>query len=843
MLAGDAGESAVAVVAAESSHSDGATSPIVFFDSHAEDLSELAVGIPDGCEIVMIDSGSDALQQITATLSGRRDVRSIHFLTHGREGEVRFGGQTIDGETLRQQEAMVAGWRNALSPDADIVIYGCDVGAGRAGEAFVHRLAELTGADVAASSDRTGHVERGGDWEMEVRVGRIETGLVVTPTNRERFRGVMAITIEAAGQTGEENMELRVDGQSVASWSGIGGDAQNREFESFTYDGAIDPEASNIEVVFTNDFYIEGVIDRNLFVNRILVDDEVIEAEDPTVLSTGTWREGIGFAPGLLETESLHGNGYLSFTLDEIEAHAIEIFAAGETGDETMALEIDGEVVRTWESIDGDATSRDFTRLTYQSEERVAPEHIRILFLNDVYEPGVYDRNLVVDRIVIDGQTIQTESVGTFSTGTWKAEDGIAPGYRTNEVLHTDGYFRYSSVELGGQYRNYDGFGNNLQNPEFGAVESTLVRDAPADYADGVSELAGADRPGPREISNEIVAADPDAFGNDRGLSVALHVWGQFIDHDLDLTEPPASGGEPLSIPVPLGDPFFDPFGTGTATIDTSRSESVEGTGTDPENPRQHANGITAYLDGSMIYGSSPEVAQSLRSGVGGRLLESEGGLLPLVNGQFVAGDIRAEENVNLTAMHILFLREHNFWADQLALENPSWSDEQIFQEARRVVVAEVQAITFNEFLPTLLGANAVTSYTGYDSNVNAGIATEFSTAAFRVGHTMINDEVRFLDNDGNEISPSISLAEAFFNPDVLLEQGIDSSLKFIASVQTQEIDNQIVDSLRNFLFGPPGGWRIGLGIVEHRPWPRSWFIGLQHVARSVRFGACHRFF
>jgi hypothetical protein len=119
-------------------------------------------------------------------------------------------------------------------------------------------------------------------------------------------------------------------------------------------------------------------------------------------------------------------------------------------------------------------------------------------------------------------------------------------------------------------------------------------------------------------------------------------------------------------------------------------------------------------------------------------------------------------------------------------------------------VIAEIQAITFNEFLPALLGIDAISPYSDYDPSVDPSVANEFSTAAFRM-HTFINDDVEFFGNDGRAVHEEVALAEAFNNPDLLRETGADAILKYLASTQAQEFDNQIVDSLRNFLFGQPG--------------------------------------
>jgi len=247
-------------------------------------------------------------------------------------------------------------------------------------------------------------------------------------------------------------------------------------------------------------------------------------------------------------------------------------------------------------------------------------------------------------------------------------------------------------------------------------------------------------------------------------------------------------------------------------------------------NPRQQTTQISAYLDGSMIYGSDAARAKALRAFTGGQLKTSAGNLPPfntdgfanandahLVpdNQLFLAGDIRANENLELTAIHTLFVREHNTLAAALAAANPRLTDEQLYQRARRLVIAEVQAITYGEFLPALLGPNALRPYNGYNPDVNAGIATEFSTAAFRIGHTLINDDVEFLDNDGEEVRDGLPLSHAFFNPAPLEETGPDPLLKYLATDVAQEVDTQLVDGLRDFLFGPPGAGGLDLASLN----------------------------
>lgn len=361
------------------------------------------------------------------------------------------------------------------------------------------------------------------------------------------------------------------------------------------------------------------------------------------------------------------------------------------------------------------------------------------------------------------------------------------------------------------EFRSFDGTGNNLENIELGSTDEALLRIAEADYADGISLPGGEDRPSTREISNVLSDADPEGTFSDRGLSAFIYVWGQFLDHDIDLTQT-QENGESFDIAIPEGDPHFDPAATGDSVLPFSRSQFEPSTGDSVDNPRQQVSSITAYVDGSQVYGSDQATADSLRTFEGGRMAITEDGLLPLdESGMVLAGDIRASENVALTAIQTLFVREHNRLADEISASNPEATDEAIYQQARAIVIAELQAITYNEFLPALLGNRAISRYQGYDSSVDPTIANEFSTAAFRFGHSTLNEDIEFFDNDGRAVRDEIELRDAFFNPSLLEETGIDSVLKYDASSQAQEIDLEVVDSLRNFLFGPPGAGGLDL--------------------------------
>ena len=386
-------------------------------------------------------------------------------------------------------------------------------------------------------------------------------------------------------------------------------------------------------------------------------------------------------------------------------------------------------------------------------------------------------------------------------------------------------------VDGPGRTYSPDGRGNNRSYPLRGAAGIGLLRFAPSAYADGRSAPGGASRPSARALSNSL-SSQPASVANERGMSDFVYVFGQFLDHDIDLT-PTGSGAFP--IPVPAGDPSFDPSGSGSASIPLTRSAFDGATGS--TSPRQQLNAITAFVDGSQVYGSGESRARALRTFSGGRMKTGPGNLLPLNSGGlenandahrfpdaslFLAGDVRANENPELTSLHTLFVREHNRIAAAAAAVDPRMNDEQLYQRARRMVIAELQAITWNEFLPALLGPGAIPAWRGYRPGVNPGIANEFSTAAFRFGHSLLDGEIGRLNDDGTPTPQGpIALREAFFNPSVFdpslpARQGdIDPFLKSASAGTSQEVDLKVVDDVRNFLFGAPGSGGLDLAALN----------------------------
>ncbi len=365
----------------------------------------------------------------------------------------------------------------------------------------------------------------------------------------------------------------------------------------------------------------------------------------------------------------------------------------------------------------------------------------------------------------------------------------------------TDVPANFAAVDV----RPIDGSYADAGSPTWNTVGVQLRRVAPADYADGVSALAGAGRPSPRLLSNRILA-QPNPMPSSFGATDLNWAFGQLLAHDTDLTPTDPAPGQAAPIPVAAD----DPFGVGqNAQIPFQRSIFDASTGM--STLRQQTNQITGWIDASFVYGSDDATAAGLRANDGsGKLRSGPGNFLPMENGLFVAGDPRANEHAALSGLHTLFLREHNRLADQIGdafqTQGVVASDEQIFNAARELLIGEVQAITYNEYLPALLGAGALAPYdpaTSFRTDVDPGVSSVFSTAAFRVGHTQLSDAFTFVGADGSR--STVPLQDCFFNPACLQTRGLEELLRGLASTPAQQIDAKLTDAVRNFLIGGPG--------------------------------------
>ncbi len=380
-------------------------------------------------------------------------------------------------------------------------------------------------------------------------------------------------------------------------------------------------------------------------------------------------------------------------------------------------------------------------------------------------------------------------------------------------------------------YRTFDGTNNNIgrQGAEWGASDVPLLREIPAEYSpsDPRNALNGTSRPSARKISN-VLCDEPVTIFNGRNLSAYMYIWGQFVDHDITLT--PTGNTEYVPVPLPADEPLF------TVPVPFFRSEVRAGTGSNT--PRQQSNLNTSWLDASMIYGSDATRASWLRTKKSGKMKTSAGNLLPwntltgeqaaaidpnapsMSNDQdhtiktFVAGDVRAVEHPGITSLHTIFVREHNRICDRLVAQGLK-DDEDIFQKARKEVGALIQAITYQEFLPAI--GVTLSNYAGYRDNVQPDITNIFATAGYRMGHTMVADELSMRDNNCNKVATGVlELDEAFFDPQIVATYGTDPFLKGFSTHKAYETNLKINSVLRNFLFGSPtAAVRFGLDLAS----------------------------
>jgi peroxidase len=271
------------------------------------------------------------------------------------------------------------------------------------------------------------------------------------------------------------------------------------------------------------------------------------------------------------------------------------------------------------------------------------------------------------------------------------------------------------------EWRSLDGSGNNLAHPAWGRTGTPYLRVAAAAYPDGMGRMAGG--PPARYISNRIFNDQGQNVLSENDVSQWGWVWGQFLDHTFGLRN--EKRGESAPIRFASSDPL-ERFRDDLGAIDFARTPAAPGTGV--KTPRQQTNTVSSYIDGFAVYGGTPARLEWLRTGpVDGTLKDNGASLLlpddylpradargnvaaapamdlmgPLVGHRataVVAGDVRANENIALTAVHTLFAREHNRIVSLLPRALP---EEQKFQIARRVVGAEEQYVTYNEFLPAM---------------------------------------------------------------------------------------------------------------------------------------------
>ncbi|KAJ9595022.1 hypothetical protein L9F63_013688, partial [Diploptera punctata] len=415
------------------------------------------------------------------------------------------------------------------------------------------------------------------------------------------------------------------------------------------------------------------------------------------------------------------------------------------------------------------------------------------------------------------------------------------------------------SNECDDQYRSLDGSCNHANHQAWGKAHTSYLRLLDPDYADGIQSprkpKQGKSLPSARAVSSEMIG---DNSVEDNSRTQSLVEWTEFVEHDLThtpVTKMVHTGNSimccrqdgsflapryihPSCMPISVSnnDPFYSKYRQRcmnyVRSLTAMRPDCHFG-------PAEQMNQATHLLDGSMIYGTTNDKAKSLRTYTNGRLatvVKDGNEFLPEADKPmqhcqvssnssacYKSGDMRVNLHPQLTVMHTLWQREHNRVAQQLATVNPDWDDETLYQEARKVVIAEIQHITYNEWLPLVLGKKQVAKLamqlkkTGFSSdfneNVNPSVSNSFATAAMRFRFSMMDGNIELYDED-RTTNKSLKLRDHFNEPETVEEEGhFDALVRGLATQGSQKNDISYSNDLTEMLYKE--GIAFGMDVVS----------------------------
>ncbi|PIK36697.1 ovoperoxidase [Apostichopus japonicus] len=412
------------------------------------------------------------------------------------------------------------------------------------------------------------------------------------------------------------------------------------------------------------------------------------------------------------------------------------------------------------------------------------------------------------------------------------------------------GYNSEPDKEKCGKYRSIDGQCNNIKHPNWGKAGYPYRRLLPAKYNDRVSQPRWYNSSA-REVSRQFVNQGKVQFSTYGASELVMH-FGQFLDHDINLT--PASAADCkcgndedeicFSIPCESDDPVCGeegciPFRRSRPTI---RGDCRPGA-------RAHENTITSFVDASNVYGSFQEDMDDLRDvekGKGKMRVETQ----PIDEGHIhllphdkeneecirpgdeddkhcgKGGDVRAAEQPGLTSLHTMFVREHNRVVNVLNNLHENWDEDHFFHETRRIIIALMQKITYDEFLPLVLGKETMdefklgswNGYDGYDKKINPTLFNEFAAAFMRFGHSLIPERLKRVTSlYVHDDFPSIDLRSAFFNAAHMYETehgSISSLLLGMISNNLLPVDKHFSKAITDHLFEDPLNGTGGIDLI-----------------------------
>ncbi len=490
---------------------------IVFIDTRVDDYQTLMSGISPSAETILLDSTRDGIEQITEILRSRSDIDAIHLIAEGNEAELHLGTTFLTQEAISGQYAgLFTQIGQSLSENADLLIYGCNFGQGEAGRSAMEALAELTGSDIAASTDRTGHTSEYADWELERATGVIETSIVINEATQEAWEGVLAtytVTTTADGGPGSLRQAI-IDantnpGTDLITFSGSG-------TYLLTLSGAGEDAAAAGDLDITDDLIIVGngtgntVIDASGFGGT---PDRVFHLKGTSTASIsgltiqgGDQNNGGGILVDDSSTLNLAGitltgnnqSGTGSGGAIHVRgtANLFAVQMSGNTADNGGAISFDG------------AADSSLTNVTISGNTATGNGG------------GIYNNSTItVNRSTINGNSA-TLGGGIYNEGTIDISNSTVSGNMadTGAGVYNDttsNGLTFTNVTVSGNMATFDG-GGVYTEQAVTMANSTLTLNS-ADSGGGIRTLGGG---GDVDLlntivgGNTVVTANPDLDGN-----------------------------------------------------------------------------------------------------------------------------------------------------------------------------------------------------------------------------------------------------------------------------------------------------------------------------------------
>ena len=390
---------------------------IVFVDSAVPDYQTLLAGINPDAQVIILDAKHDGVVQISAVLASQQDVSAVHIISHGGQGSLHLGSAFLSSATLSDYSEQLQIWSNSLTPEADILLYGCDVAAGTHGNAFIHQLSQLTGADVAASTNKTGGAWSGGDWVLEGQIGVIDVGVIVTQEGEEEYQQFLGSLTS--------RISVGSSGSQANSWSRALAINADGRFVVFLSD------ASNLVVGDTND--VEDIFLRDTRTNqttRISVD------------SSGNQANSWSYSDASISADGR----FVVFS-----SHASNLVAGDNSTDGYFLHDTQtGQTTRTFPDIDSYSyiDSADGRFMVFSSfDSRLVAR----------------DNNSAFDVFLTDNETLHTTLISLDSNG-----------------IQGNSHSRNPRISADGQFVVFDSHASNLVAGDTNSVDDVFLRDIQA---------------------------------------------------------------------------------------------------------------------------------------------------------------------------------------------------------------------------------------------------------------------------------------------------------------------------------------------------------------------------